>query len=719
MQGIVERVTFHNEENGFAVLRIQIKGRRELTTVVGYLPSVSAGEWLVAEGKWVKDRDHGTQLKAVRIKTSSPSSIEGIEKYLGSGMVKGIGPVYAKKMVEKFGEKIFDIIDNQSARLEDIEGIGPGRRKKIKDAWAEQKIVREIMVFLHTNGLSTSRAVRIYKTYGDQSIEKLQENPYVLVRDIHGVGFQTADKLARKMGIPFDSIIRARAGIMHTLNEASGEGHCGLPTELLIQRAVALLDISSERIVEALELDLRDGDVLERQLPNSDSNLLMSPNIYQAEQIVFDHMFDLMRKESTLPKIQVDKAIEWVQEKTGLKLAEQQKLAIEKSIQTRICIITGGPGVGKTTLIKSLIKILNAKKVKTVLCAPTGRAAKRLEETSGMEAKTIHRLLEGRPGGFARNKSNPIEGDLLIVDESSMIDIILMSHLIRALPTSAHLIMVGDVDQLPSVGPGSVLSDLLECKKIPYVRLTEVFRQAAESQIITMAHQINSGQFSELKKSEFSDDFFFIERDEPEKARDTIINLVNKRIPQSFAINSIKDIQVLCPMNKGALGVHEINKKLQESSNPRSKELGYIEKFGNEFRPGDKVIQTQNNYDKDVFNGDIGIIEKLDMADQNLSVKFDDRVVDYEFSELDELQLAYAITIHKSQGSEFPVVIIPISTQHFVMLQRNLVYTGLTRGKTKVVFIGQPKAMQMAVRNGETMNRYSSLKSLLIAKDVN
>lgn len=713
VQGLVERVTYHNEENGFAVIKVKSRGRKELVTVIGHIASISPGEWLVAEGSWIRDRDHGLQLKCVRIQTSTPNSIEGIEKYLGSGMVKGIGPVYAKKMVQKFGEKIFDVIDSQSARLEDIDGIGPGRRKKIKEAWAEQQVIRDIMVFLHSNGISTSRALRIYKTYGEKAIEKLQENPYILVRDIHGIGFLTADKMAQSMGIPHDSVMRAKAGVMHILATAAGEGHCGLPIKDLLESTEKLLDVSSNRVMEAFDSSLSNGDILRVPFDEDLKNLIMLPVYNKAEEQIYQSIKFLVDNQGTLPDVKMDAAFSWCKTKTNMDLADQQKEAIKQALTSRVCVITGGPGVGKTTLVKSLLLILRAKKVKTVLCAPTGRAAKRLEESSGLEAKTIHRLLEGRIGGFNRNAYNPIECDALIVDECSMIDVVLMSSLLRALPKNAHLILVGDVDQLPSVGPGTVLRDIIESKVAPVVRLTEIFRQATASKITTIAHQINSGFTEGLDEFQPDDDFFFVEREEPEKISDSLTNFVANKIPASFNVDPIKQIQVLCPMNKGSLGVYEMNLKLQEVLNPKMDNVPRIEKFGYKFQAGDKVIQTQNNYDKDVFNGDIGIISKIETESRTVTIEFDGQFVEYDFNELDEISLAYAITIHKSQGSEFPVIVLPVAMQQFIMLQRNLLYTGITRGKTKVIVVGQKKAFQFGIKNQNSARRYSSLKSRL------
>lgn len=713
VQGLVERVTYHNEENGFAVIKVKSRGKKDLVTVIGNIASISPGEWLVAEGSWIRDRDHGLQLKCVRIQTSAPSSLEGIEKYLGSGMVKGIGPIYAKKMVEKFGEKIFDIIDSQSAKLEDIDGIGPGRRKKIKEAWAEQQIIREIMVFLHSNGISTSRALRIYKTYGDKAIERLQDNPYILVRDIHGIGFLTADKMAQSMGIPHDSVLRAKAGVMHILATAASEGHCGLPIIDILESTEKLLDVSSDRVLEGFDNCLSNGDILRVPFGEGLKHLIMLPIYNTAEEQIFHSIKNLSQSPKTLPDVKIDAAFEWCKTKTDLDLEEQQKEAIKQALTSRVSVITGGPGVGKTTLVKSLLLILRAKKVKTMLCAPTGRAAKRLEESSGLEAKTIHRLLEGRIGGFNRNTHNPIECDALIVDESSMIDVLLMASLLRALPSKAHLILVGDIDQLPSVGPGTVLMDIIQSNVVPVVRLTKIFRQANASKITTVAHQINSGHLEGIDDSQPEDDFFFIEREDSDKTSDSLINFVAKKLPSSFHIDPIKQIQVLCPMNKGNLGVYEMNHKLQEKLNPIKEGIPRVEKFGYKFQAGDKVIQTQNNYDKDVFNGDIGIIASIDLDSRTVVIDYEGQRIEYDFNELDEISLAYAITIHKSQGSEFPVVVLPVAMQQFIMLQRNLLYTGITRGKNKVIVVGQKKAFQYAVKNKESALRYSSLKSRL------
>ena len=715
ISGLIERVTFWNEENGFAVLKVKAKGHRNQVTVVGSLPSVSAGEWVTAEGHWIQDREFGLQFKAEMLNSTAPTTKEGIEKYLGSSMVKGIGPIYAKKLVDKFGEKIFDVIETESGRLEELDGIGPKRRKRIKDAWAEQKVIRQIMVFLHSNGVSTSRAVRIYRTYGEGAIEKVQANPYALAKDIHGIGFKTADQIAQKIGIPHDSLIRACAGLSHVLLEATGNGHCALPVEFLKDEAGKLLLVDEKIVTAALEKTHADRDLVTEKI--NDQDLVFLPTLKRAEEGIAGRIKNLCGMPSAYPPIDFEKAVAWCQGKTGKELAPSQREALKQAISTRALVITGGPGVGKTTLLTAILKILTAKKVRCLLCAPTGRAAKRMSEATGLEAKTIHRLLEVQPstGAFTRNDGNPLECDLLIADEVSMIDVPLMNHLLRALPVNGSLLLVGDVDQLPSVGPGMVLRNIIDSGVVPVVRLTEVFRQAAHSRIITNAHRINEGSLPQLADKGGESDFFFVEREEPERIADTLIDMVKNRMPGKFRLDPIRDIQVLCPMNRGSLGIRELNVRLQNELNPTRADEPVVEKFGWQFRIRDKVIQTENDYDKDVFNGDIGQIVKIDSVEREVTIRFDQREVAYDFGELDEIALAYAITIHKSQGSEFPAVVTPLATQHYLLLQRNLVYTGVTRGKKLVVLIGQRKALAMAVRNNKTESRFTGLLARLTA----
>ena len=710
---MVERVTFFNEESGFCVLRVKASGHRDLVTVVGSLPSVSAGEWIAAEGTWVRDREYGLQLKAATLRAVPPTTPEGIEKYLGSGMVKGIGPIFAKRLVGKFGGEVLAVIEKRWADLEQVEGIGPKRRQRIVQAWAQGKRIREIMLFLHGHGVSTSRAVRIYKTYGDQAIERVSTNPYVLAKDIHGIGFKTADQIAQNVGIPKNSLNRACAGIDHVLLEATSDGHCALPVEKLQVAAVKLLEIDEGTVESALSQMLTRGTLVHERI--GIESLIFLPHLRKAEEGIAARIKVLTAEPPRYPSIVFEKAAGWCETRTGKKLAPSQREALKTALASKVVVITGGPGVGKTTLVNSLLTILRAKGVKCLLAAPTGRAAKRLSETTGLEAKTIHRLLEVEPatGRFTRNESNPLKCDLLIIDESSMIDVLLMHSLLKAVPEAAGLVLVGDVDQLPSVGPGMVLQDLIESAAVPVVRLTEVFRQAANSRIITTAHRIRKGLMLESATGNLDSDFHFLERESPEEIAATLENLVRNRIPARFRFDPIRDIQVLCPMNRGSLGVRELNQSLQRTLNPpRAGEVS-VEKFGWRFQIRDKVIQTENNYEKEVFNGDIGTIEQIDPIEHEVAIRFEDRLVKYDYGELDEISLAYAVTVHKSQGSEFPAVVIPVATQQYMLLQRNLIYTGITRGKELVVVIGQKRALRMAISNNRTQRRYSGLLEAL------
>jgi len=711
LAGSVERVTFYNAENGFCVLRAKARGHRDLVTVVGQVATISAGEWITASGEWINDRTHGQQFKARFLKTSAPTSIAGIEKYLGSGMIRGIGPAYAKKLVGAFGEKVFDTIEAEPDRLREVPGIGPVRAKRITDAWAEQKVVREIMLFLHQNGVGTARAVRIYKTYGSDAVQVMTENPYRLTRDVRGIGFKTADAIAMKLGIEKTAMIRLRAGISFALGEAMDEGHCGLPTEQLIPLAEGLLEAPNELILTALELEQSEGAVIADKVGETACAFLAG--LYRAEQNIADRLLRIANSKLPWPWIDQDKAVPWVEKRSGLQLADSQRSAIRLALTEKVLVITGGPGVGKTTIVKSILQILAAKSVKLLLCAPTGRAAKRMTEVTGVEAKTIHRLLEVDPkgGGFKRNADNPLDCDLLVVDESSMVDVMLMQALMRATPDNAALLIVGDIDQLPSVGPGQVLADIIGSGAVPVVRLTEVFRQAAASRIIINAHRINQGLMPDLSSPGADSDFYFVPAEDPEIAVQRILELVKARIPKRFGLNPIRDIQVLCPMNRGGVGARSLNIELQAALNPAGERK--VERFGWTFAPGDKVMQIENDYDKEVYNGDIGYVDDVDPEAGELTASFDARSVTYGFGELDTLVPAYAATIHKSQGSEYPAVIIPVLTQHYAMLQRNLLYTGITRGKRLVVLVGQKKAVAIAVRNVSGRRRWSKLDEWL------
>jgi len=713
LAGLVDRVTFHNPETGFCVLRIKARGQRDLATVIGHAAAISAGEWITASGEWINDRTHGQQFKARFMRSSAPTSIDGIEKYLSSGMIRGIGPVYAKKMVQIFGERVFDIIEVEPDRLREIDGIGVVRAKRITEAWAEQKIVREIMVFLHSHGVGTARSVRIYKTYGADAIQVMTENPYRLARDIRGIGFKTADAIAMKLGIEKSAMIRIRAGISYALTEAMDAGHCGLPTDELIPLAEGLLEVSQETVRTALHLELTQGSVIADTV--GDTACVFLAGLYRAERGIAERLQLLASGRLPWPWIDPEMALPWIAKKTGLSLAESQMSAIRLALVSKVLVITGGPGVGKTTIVNSILRILSAKGVKLLLCAPTGRAAKRMTEATGFEAKTIHRLLETDPkaGGFKRNQDNPLECDLLVADEASMVDVMLMQALVKAVPDDAALLIVGDIDQLPSVGPGQVLTDVIASEAVPVVRLTEVFRQAAQSRIITAAHRINQGSIPDLSKPEGDSDFYFVQAEDPEIAVPQIVALVKTRIPQRFGLDPIRDIQVLCPMNRGGVGARSLNIELQAALNPAGERK--VERFGWRFASGDKVMQIENDYDKEVYNGDIGYVVDVDLDAGELAVNFDGRPVTYSFGELDTLVPAYAVTIHKSQGSEYPAVVIPVLTQHYAMLQRNLLYTGVTRGKRLVVLVGQKKAVAIAVRNVSGRRRWSKLNEWLAA----
>jgi exodeoxyribonuclease V alpha subunit len=684
LAGPVERVTFHNEESGFCVVRIKARGHREL---------------------------HGQQFKAKFLKTSEPTSLDGIEKYLGSGMIRGIGPVYAKKLVRAFGEKVFDTIEAEPERLREVTGIGAVRASRITAAWAEQKIIREIMVFLHSNGVGTARAVRIFKTYGADAVQIMSENPYRLARDIRGIGFKTADAIAMKLGIEKTAMIRIRAGISFALTEAMDEGHCGFPMDDLMPLAEKLIEVPIDLVRTALDLETSEGTVVADSV--GETRCIFLASLHRAERIIAERLVQLANGKLPWAWIDPDKALPWVEERIGLALAESQVAAIKLALMSKTLVMTGGPGVGKTTIVKGILRILKAKGVGLLLCAPTGRAAKRMTEATGFEAKTIHRLLEVDPktGGFKRGDDNPLDCDLLVIDEASMVDVMLMQALMKAVPATAALLIVGDIDQLPSVGPGQVLADIIFSGTIPVVRLTEVFRQAAQSRIITTAHRINQGIIPDLSAPKSDSDFYFVQAEEPEIAVQRIIELVKTRIPARFGFDPIRDIQVLCPMNRGGVGARSLNIELQAALNPAGEKK--VERFGWTFAPGDKVMQIQNDYDKEVYNGDIGYVDQVDLDDGELLASFDGRAVTYALGELDTLVPAYAATIHKSQGSEYPAIVIPVMTQHYAMLQRNLLYTGVTRGKKLVVLVGQKKAVAIAVRNVSGRRRWSKLNEWL------
>jgi len=707
LEGIIERVTFHNEESGYSVLKVQVKGNRDLITVVGFVSSISPGESMTSFGQWIQTKEYGRQFKAKSIQTIPPSSLKGIEKYLGSGSVKGIGPYLSKKLVEAFGFDVFDIIEKNPEKLNRVEGIGPKRIELIVSAWQDQKTIRSIMVFLQGHGISTSKAMRIFKTYGESSVNRVRANPYQLAQDIHGIGFQSADMIAEKLGIDKNSLIRAKAGIAYVLMQRVQEGSCAYPEVNLLQEASELLKIEPTILQEAIKAQLNEGQFIAEFIENE--NCLYPAPICRCENEIARLLKRINQAPLPWERIAMEKAIPWVEEKIGIKLADLQKKAVSTALSSKITLITGGPGTGKSTLTQSIVTLLKVKNVSMALCSPTGRAAKRLTECTGIEAKTIHRTLgfDPRKRKFTYDRDNPLPIGLLLVDEASMIDIQLMHSLLKAVSEKTAIIIIGDVDQLPSVGPGTVLADLIESAQFPTVKLTEIFRQAAQSKIIQAAHQINTGRLPNLVHDKKSD-FFFIPSDDPDSTVLKIVDLVKKRIPEKFGFNPVTEIQVLCPMLRGTLGARNLNVTLQKELNPDP--IRKVERFGYIFSIGDKIMVIQNDYDKEVFNGDIGYIQEIDFQEQECLINIDKKEVIFDFNELDILQPAYTVTIHKSQGSEYPVVIIPVVTQHYMMLKKNLIYTGITRGKKLVILIGQKKALAIAIKTKQKEKRWTNLK---------
>jgi exodeoxyribonuclease V alpha subunit len=719
LSGQIERITFTSEDTGYTVAKVKVYGRHDLVTVIGAMINPTPGEVIKMKGEWTNNPKYGEQFKIVLCQTTTPATVYGIEKYLGSGLIKGIGPVMAKRIVKMFKEKTLDIIETEIEKLSDVAGIGKKRIGIIKQAWEEQKEIRAVMIFLQSHGVSSGYAAKIFKQYGNGAIKIVQENPYRLATDIFGIGFLTADKIAEKLGFAKDSDLRAAAGILYVLHELTDEGHVYFPYEPLIEKSKEILDIDREIIVKALGTVAADRQVVIEdinqniaEVPENNKAVYLA-GYHIAEKNLADRLKTLINNPQAIRKIDSEKAILWVQEKLSITLADKQVEAVQCAAGNKVMIITGGPGTGKTTIINAILKIFSAIKTKIMLAAPTGRAAKRMNETTGHEAKTIHRMLEYsmRKGGFQKNEESPLDCELLIVDEASMIDTLLMHHLLKAIPVTATFVMVGDVNQLPSVGAGNVLKDIIDSGITPVVQLNEIFRQAKESSIIINAHKINEGIIPNLKSTRDKlDDFYFIEQEDPQKVLELIINLVKDRIPKRFGFDAINDIQVLTPMHRGTAGAGNLNVELQKAINPGDE--GVV-RGGRNFRVKDKVMQITNNYDKEVYNGDIGQITRIDQEDQEVFVRIDDREVKYEYSDLDEIVLAYAASVHKSQGSEYPAVVIPILTQHYVLLQRNLLYTGVTRGKKLVVIVGTKKAMAIAVKNNKTEKRYTLLKDRL------
>ncbi|MBW1900833.1 MAG: ATP-dependent RecD-like DNA helicase [Deltaproteobacteria bacterium] len=715
LQGQIERITFTNEENGFTIARIKVYGNPALVTVVGNLIDPMPGEIIKMKGEWANHPKYGEQFKIVHYKTSVPASVYGIQKYLGSGLIKGIGPIMAKRIVNKFGKQTLELIEAEIERLAEVDGIGKKRISMIKKAWDEQKEIRNVMLFLQSHGVSSGYATKIFKQYGERSIQVVKKNPYRLATDIFGIGFVTADNIAEKLGFAKDSELRAEAGIIYVLHQLSDDGHVCYPYDLLVAKCQEILGVDRELIVNAMAVIAFEKRLIIEDL-NSDIEEFRENNkaVYLAKYHVCEigvatRLAHLVKALKTIRKIDSAKAIDWVQARLTIDLAKGQKKAIEYCLENKVMVITGGPGTGKTTIINAILKIFSKLNVKIMLAAPTGRAAKRMFETTGYEAKTIHRTLEYsfKKNGFQKDEENPLDCDLLIVDEASMIDTTLMYYLLKPIPPGATLILVGDVNQLPSVGAGNVLKDIIASGAVPVVELTEIFRQAKESLIIVNAHQINSGLMPSLTPSgKMPDDFYFIEQEDPEEVLQIILELIKDRIPKRFGFDPVDDIQVLSPMHRGTVGAGNLNTELQNVLNPV--EDGIVRGNRN-FRIKDKVMQIRNNYEKEVFNGDLGRIKRIDTENQEVTITFDGQNVIYDFIDLDEIVLAYAVSVHKSQGSEYPAVVIPILTQHYMLLQRNLIYTAVTRGKKLVVMVGTKKALAIGVKNNNMGKRYTHL----------
>lgn len=701
---VVEHITYQNQENGWSVMKVKVKGYDNLVTLIGSLLDVPVGSVLLVDGDWRVDPKYGQQFVAQSWTEVMPATLYGIEKYLGSGLVKGIGPAYAKAIVSRFGLETIDVIENEIERLLEVPRLGKKRMEKIRESWEKQKDIKEVMVFLQGHGVSTAFAAKIYRKYEKDSIAKVKENPYQLADDIWGIGFKTADSIASKMGYEKNDPRRCRSGILYTLNELAEEGHVYAEPEQLIEAAVKLLEAEETPVRQALASMMEANDVI------ADNDMIYLPPFYYAENGSAKRLQSLLSDKSLFnPDVAAEPEAEYGSKSGEIVYDEVQQAAIQKALDSKVMVLTGGPGTGKTTTTQGIIAAFKARHMSILLAAPTGRAAKRMTEATGMEAKTIHRLLEYNPmDGYKRNEENPLEGDALIVDECSMIDILLFCNLMKAIPSNMRLILIGDIDQLPSVGAGNVLRDIIDSRQIPVVRLTRIFRQAQSSRIVMNAHAINAGQFPNIKNG-LDTDFFFINQDDADEMVKLIMGLVRDRLPKKYGY-SPKEVQVLTPMQRGTVGAGNLNIELQNALNPTGLSLA---RGGYTFRQGDKVMQIRNNYDKNVFNGDIGYITAVDTNERTLTVTFDSRLIEYDITELDEIVLAYAITIHKSQGSEFPVVVMPVTMKHFVMLQRNLIYTGITRAKKICVLVGTTKALAYAVRNQTVSKRNTKLKERL------
>ena len=714
LEGTVERLVYSGGDGTFTVARLKLERGGDVVTVVGSLVGVPAGAVLRVSGRYESTARFGDQFRVSRYTEVAPQTIEGLRRYLGSGLIKGIGPEFASRIVERFGIETLEILDSDPGRISEVPGIGPSRARAIRSTWSAQREVRKVMVFLQGYGVSPAFAARIYKKYGAAAIARVRENPYRLAFDVWGIGFLSADKLAAALGVARDAPSRAEAGVRHVLDEEGSSGHVFVPRPRLVQRAAALLDLPEENADAAIERLAKAGDVAVDASVVEDTRApaVYEAGLYRAEAALAAGLRKLLAVPAPRLEVDQERALAWYEGEAGIALARQQAEAVTTALAAKVAVITGGPGVGKTTIVRGIVSILGKKGVSIALAAPTGRAAKRLGDATGMPASTLHRLLEWRPAeaSFSRNAERPLEADVVIIDEASMVDVRLGADLIAALPPSARLVLVGDVDQLPSVGPGTVLADVIASGAVPVVRLTEIFRQAAQSLIVVNAHRIHDGEMPELGAGA-ERDFFFLEEDDPARAAALIRDLVTTRLPRKYGL-APHEIQVLSPMHRGELGAGNLNLLLQETLTTGA---AGVERGARSLRVGDKVMQVRNDYDKEVWNGDCGIIERIDTEAQTMLIRFDEREVEYGLDELDTLSLAYAATVHKSQGSEYSAVVIPVHTQHFVMLQRNLLYTGVTRGKRLVVLVGTRKALSLAVRNGDVAARASGLRARLRA----
>ncbi len=718
LSGQIEKITFTNEENGFTIARLKVPGRHGPVTVVGTLMAPKPGEILDMRGEWANHPRFGRQFKVREYKTRVPATVSGIRKYLGSGMIKGLGPVMADRIVDRFGQKTLDVIDSEIQRLAEVEGIGQKRIAMITEAWAAQSEIRDVMLFLQSHGVSSGYAAKIFKQYGNQSIAVVKQNPYRLATDIFGIGFQTADRIAGKLGFDKNSRLRVEAGILYVLNQLSDEGHVYFPYKPLISKSCDILGVDRDPVIQALgKLAVGQKIVIEDINETFDTTKENHKAVYLThfhlcETGIARRLKALVGGTKSIRDIDAGKAIDWVQRQLSITLADNQIRAVVWAVENKVMVITGGPGTGKTTLINAVLKIFARLKAAIMLAAPTGRAAKRMSEATGFEAKTIHRLLEYslQKGGFQRNADKPLDCDVLVIDEASMIDTVLMYHLLKAVPPFATFILVGDVNQLPSVGAGNILADIIASSAFPVVTLDKIFRQAQSSQIVVNAHRINQGSIPSINPSQATDpsnDFYFIEQEDADKVLDIILELAKNRIPQRFGFDPVDDIQVLTPMHRGSVGAGNLNQRLQAALNPGEDGVTAGERS---YRVNDKVMQIRNNYDKEVFNGDIGRITAIALEGREVTVTMDGRDIAYDFGDLDEIVPAYAISVHKSQGSEYPAVIIPIVTQHYILLQRNLIYTAVTRGKKLVVIVGSRKAMAIGINNNKTRQRYARLR---------